>query len=180
MAWLLAAQCPHGGGCGRAAADMLWCWWGGVEGLKEGSGSGGGSNNRCATALSGWWRKRKVCWGAFPLLGLCCGRATDRVADMLACAACSWLKGIKGGGSGARFARPLGPGCLLVGLRCAVAAQGEGERGLAGGYGCVHRQGFFIHFSSFIPLILYCPPHYVSALSTGKIFAFSFLFFVPR
>ena len=101
MAWLLAAQCPRGGGCGRAAADMLRCWWGGVEGLKEGSGGGGSGNNRCATALSGWWHKRKVCWGAFPLLGLCCGRAADRGADTLACAARSWPKGIMGGGAAA-------------------------------------------------------------------------------
>ena len=64
MAWLLAARCPRGGRCSRAAAGVLRCWWGGVDGLKEGSGSGGGGNNRCATALSGWRQpKRKVCWG---------------------------------------------------------------------------------------------------------------------
>jgi hypothetical protein len=49
-----------------------------------------------------------------------------------------------------------------------------------GALGRVHWQGFFVHFLSFIPLILYCPPHYVSAPSTGKIFAFSFfVFFTP-
>ena len=35
----------------------------------------------------------------------------------------------------------------------------------------------FLYIFSFIPLILHCPPHYVSAPSTGKIFSFSFFFF---
>jgi hypothetical protein len=35
----------------------------------------------------------------------------------------------------------------------------------------------FLYIFYFIPLILHCPHHYVSAPSTGKIFAFSFFVF---
>jgi hypothetical protein len=63
--------------------------------------------------------------GAFALLGSHCGWAADGCADTLACAARSWPKWMMGGGSNAHFAQPLGSGRLLVGLRCALTAQGE-------------------------------------------------------